>query len=111
MAEKEVTSLSQLSKDDLIKLIKELNLCLEKYEKEMDEKDMIIRDITEENNKWAAKEIRLEKQIANVHPRDVALKAENLKLKEDIYMFKTENLKLVNDLKVVCVSDDEKKRV
>ena len=111
MDEKEVTSLSQLPKDDLIKLIKKLNLCLEKHEEQMNEKDMIKRDITEENNKWAAKAMKLEKHMSDVHPRDATLKDENLKPKEEIYMFKTEYLKLMNDLKVVYVSDDEKKKV
>ena len=60
MAEKEVTSLSQLSKDDLVKLIKKLKLCLDKHEKHMDKKDMFISDITKENNKWAAKALRVE---------------------------------------------------
>ena len=82
MNEKEVTSLSRLPKDDLVKLIKELKLCLDKYEEQMEEKDMIISDITEENNKWAAKALRLESQVTDVHPRNVVLKTKNLKLKE-----------------------------
>ena len=110
MAEKKVTSLSQYLKNELIDLIKELKLCLDKHDELMKEKDMIISNITKENNKWAEKAIRLESQIADVPPRDKTLKAENLKLKDKICMLKTENLKLVNDLKAACVSNDEKKK-
>ena len=39
--------------------------------------------------------------------RDIALKTGNLKLKEEICMLKTKNLKLVNDFKTACVSDVE----
>ena len=103
-------SLSQCPKNELIDLIKELKLCLDKHNELMEEKDMIISNITKENNKWAENAIRLESQIADVPPRDKILKAENLKLKDKICMLKTKNLKLVNDLKVACVSDDEKKK-
>ena len=82
MAEKEVTSLSQASKSELINLIKELNLCLNKHDELMKEKDTMISNITEENNKWAEKATRLESQMANVPPRDKNLKIENVKLKE-----------------------------
>ena len=51
MAEKEVTSLSHASKSELIDLIKELKLCLDKHDELMEEKDMMISNITEENNK------------------------------------------------------------
>ena len=76
----------------------------------MEEKDMIISNITEEDNKWAEKAIRLENKIADIPPRDKVLKVENLKLKDESYMLKTENLKLVNDLKIECVFDNEKKK-
>ena len=42
MAKKEVTFLSELSKDDLVKLIMKLKLCLDNYDEQINEKDMII---------------------------------------------------------------------
>ena len=110
MAEKEVMSLSQFPKNELIDLIKKLKLCLDKHDELTEEKDMIISNIIEENNKWAEKATRLESQIADVPPRDKTLKVENLKLQDEICMLKTENLKLVNDLKAACISNDEKKK-
>ena len=110
MAEKEVMSLSQCPKNELIDLIMELKLCLDKHDELMEKKDMIISNITEENDKWVEKAIRLESQIANVPSRDKTLKAKNLKSKDEICMLKTENLKLVIDLKDACVSDNEKKK-
>ena len=43
--------LSQCPKNELIDLIKELKLCLDKHDELMEEKDMIISNITKEKNK------------------------------------------------------------
>ena len=59
----------------------------------------------DECNKWAKKATRLASRVANVPTRDTCLEFENLKLKEEISMLKTENLKLANDLKIACISD------
>ena len=65
----------------------------------------------DECNKWAKKATTLASRVADVPTRDTGLESENLKLKEEISMLKTEILKLANDLKIACISNDEKKRI
>ena len=48
--------------------------------------------------------------MADVPTRDTCIEYENLKLKEEITMLKTENLKLANDLKIASIFDVEKKK-
>ena len=62
----------------------------------------------DECNKWSKKATRLMSRVADVPTRDTDLESENLKLKEEISMIKTENLKLANDLQTTEDILDEK---
>ena len=87
------------------------NEMVENQREEIELRNQAFKDMQDECNKWAKKATRLVNRVTDVPTRDTCIESENLKLKEEISMLKTENLKLTNDLKIVCISDDEKKRI
>ena len=115
LADNEVTSLSKYSKDKLIQLVKEFCACvdaqnevLDNQKEEIEQGVQAFNDMQDECNKWAKKATRLTSRVADVPTRDTGLESENLKLKQEISMLKTENLKLANDLQTTNDILDEK---
>ena len=82
MADKEVSSLSELSKSDLIQMIKEFSSCVDAQNELVDNqkeeiklRNQAFNDMQDECNKWAKKAIRLASLVADVPTWDLGLES------------------------------------